>query len=222
MAAPVVDWHAIRRRGIDRPTGHPCFVLYPDIMSIPTQLDCNHIVLWFNVLQLWQAGIEVNLLSSGTATCTGNDRGIIPNTQFVKVCWSSLTLWTGGIDLTMQAMSSDSTLRRLLPRSPIRLRLRSRTPRRNSGLRHVLSHYLKPYRYGPRVPNPALSFSAIARFLERQVDHAIEIGDLFDLIEHRSVTRHFTMVSTTECRRLVPILARRPLPAPVATSRGNP
>ena len=221
MAAPVVDWHDIRSRGIYRPPGHSCFVLYPDIMSIPTRPDRNHIVIWFNVLQLWQAGIEVHLLASGTATCTGNDRGIIPHTLFVKVCWSSLTLWMGGIDLTTQAISSNPTLRVLLPGSRPRLRLRSRTPRRIIRLRRVLRHYLAPFRYGTRDPNPSLALPAIARFLDSQVDWVIELDDLFDLIEHRSVTRHFMIVSTSECRSLVPILPRRPLPAPVATSRGG-
>ena len=138
MAAPVVDWHDIRRRGLARPAGHPCFVLYPDLMSIPTRPDRNHIVIWLNVLHLWQAGLEVNLAATGTATCTGNARGLIPTTLFIKVCWSALTLWIGGIDLTVQAMSGNSTLRSLVPDSRPTLRLRSRTPRRIIRLRHVL------------------------------------------------------------------------------------
>ena len=218
LAAPLVEWQTIRIRGLECPTDPGHVVLYQDIGSLPTLPTSNHILIWFNVLHLWQAGYEVKLLSSGTATCTGNSRGTIPNTQFIKVCWLALTLWTGGIDLTSQAMTTDPSLRRLLPPSPTRLRLRSRSPRIRSGLLQQLRYYLRPYRYGSDVSNPALALTSISRFLEQQVSRPLPAGCLHDLLAHRSVRDHFTLVSTTLGNRLIPVLSRRPLPAPLISA----
>ena len=219
LAAPLVEWQTIRIRGIECPPGQRHIELYQDIGSIPTLPNGNHIIIWLNALQLWQAGYEVTLLSSGNAICPGNCRGLIPRTQFIKVCWLALTLWTGGIDLTLQAMATDPSLRRLLPPSPTRLRLRSRSPRMRSGLLRQLRHYLRPYRYGRDGSNPALTLAIITRFLEQQVDYALPDGCLLDLLAHRSVTEHSTLVGTSQSSRLVPVLSRRPLPAPLISAR---
>ena len=106
LAAPVHEWQSIRTSGIACPAGHASIKLFQDIGSIPTVPDRNHIIIWLNVLSLWQEGFAVHLRSSGTATCTGNENGITPTSQFTKVCWLSLTLWTSGIDLTTQAIAS--------------------------------------------------------------------------------------------------------------------
>ena len=219
LAAPLVEWQTIRIRGIQCPPDAGHLVLYQDIGSLPTSPDSNHILIWFNVLHLWQAGYEVKLQSSGTATCTGNSRGTIPNAQFIKVCWLALTLWTGGIDLTLQAMTIDPSLRRLLPPSPTRLRLRSRSPRIMSGLQRQLRCYLRPYRYGHDVSNPALALTGISRVLQQQLSHPLPVCRLHDLLAHRSVIEHFTLVRTTIGDRLIPVLIRRPLPAPLMADR---
>ena len=174
-------------------------------------------MIWLNVLHLWHAGYDVNLETAGTATCTGDALGLIPTALFIKVCWSSLTLWIGGIDLTSQAISDNLSLRALLSNQGQRLRLRSRTPRRTRRLRYALRSYLAPLRYGnDQETSPRLSFTAIASFLDTLVTETISHDDLFDLLEHRSVSRHFRIMDNAQHRlSLAPILQRRPLPAPV-------
>ena len=221
LAASLVDWQAIRFRGIARPSGQRFIELYQDLGSLPTPPSSDQIIIWFNVLQLWHAGYDVILLSSGTATCSGNNRGIIPTSQFVKVCWLATTLWTGGIDLTLQAMTTDPDLRRLLPPSPIPLRLRSRSPQFRAELLQHLHCFLRPYRYGHDAANPALTVTSIARFLEQQADQLLSLDCLHHLFAQRSVQQYFHLVGTAQDSRLVPRRSRRTLPAPIMSARAT-
>ena len=221
LAAPLVDWPEISHRGFPCPSGHRFIALYQDLRSLPRPLGRDHIVIWFNVLHLWHAGYDVILLSSGVATCTGNNRGILPTSQFVKVSWLDTTLWSGGIDLTVQAMSTDLRLRRLLLPGPDSPRHRSRSPQLRAELQRHLHYYLRPYRYSPDEANPALTVPSIALFLEQRADQSLAIDGLRHLLAQRSVQQHFYLVGTDHDCRLVPRRSSRTLPAPIMSARAT-